>query len=115
MTIHAEKETPREKNFQCDICRKKYFSKNVLVQHLKQHVERGGSVRTQQDKFVAEHFDLKCDFCDTIFNSLHDARDHYKAKHNEDKGYIKCCDIKLRIHSAIRDHVAFHLNPESFK
>lgn len=69
----------------------------------------------QHVKFIAENFDMKCDFCDTVFTAFYDAKHHYKQFHGEDKGYLKCCNVKLTHLWMMRDHIQSHLNPESFK
>lgn len=99
----------REKN-QCDICNETFLSQRKLLFHKKQHEKN-----QLYDEFIAENFDLSCDLCDAEFTSFNDARQHYKASHNEDKGYLKCCGMKYRSFSLIRDHIKKHLNPESFK
>lgn len=91
-----------------------FTRKNSLKSHLKRHLKWKDS---PYDKFIKENFDLKCDhdLCSQTFTTLHDARRHYKEQHNENNGYIKCCNTKLRELSLIRDHIKSHLKPDSFK
>lgn len=70
---------------------------------------------SQHDKFMAENFDMKCDFCDAVFNAFVEARVHYREYHNDERGYLKCCTSKLRSLATIKDHIESHLNPELFK
>lgn len=70
------------------------------------------------DKLLAEHrhrFDMSCDLCSTIFDSLDDARLHYASEHNNLMGYIKCCKAKLKHRSQVVDHLDRHLNPNKIK
>lgn len=86
-----------------------------MERHLKRHYENDEVKDEQYIKFIRESFDMKCDFCDNIFSGLCDARRHYKDAHNEDNGYIKCCDIKLNKLPLVEDHIRSHLDPEFFK
>lgn len=100
----------------CDICKKTFTSKVGLKRHLLWHSE--GSAKTgneQHNRFIAENFDMNCDHCDAVFATFHDARRHYREQHNEKKGYIKCCNIKLRELWIVVDHINSHLNPSNFK
>lgn len=45
---------------------------------------------------IWKNFDLKCDECSTEFQALNEAQVHYLNEHNMNRGYIKCCDMKLR-------------------
>lgn len=72
-------------------------------------------VKLIEENFINENFNLKCDHCDTIFSGFYDARRHYKDAHNDDNGYLRCCNLKLNQMILVRDHIRSHLNPESFK
>lgn len=96
------------------MCGKSFTSKVGLKKHLLRHMEVNTSEESQYDKFIKENFDLSCDKCDAIFLSFHDARRHYKELHNERKGYIKCCKIRLRELSMVTDHINSHMNPTNF-
>lgn len=100
--------------FQCDICKKKFKRKQSFIGHVKSHATVENEEQNQREKLIAENFG-KCDFCDVIPVTLHEARYHYKEKHNVNDGYIKCCKLKLKTKCSIRDHIEFHLNPERFK
>lgn len=58
---------------------------------------------------------MKCDNCDTVFESLAEAQSHYIVKHEITRGYIKCCDIKLREEQVLKEHIAYHLDPEAYQ
>lgn len=59
-------------------------------------------------------FDMKCDNCPVEFQSLAEAQSHYVSEHQVQRGYIKCCDLKLREETVIREHISFHSNPELY-
>ncbi|XP_055317609.1 transcription factor grauzone-like isoform X2 [Sitodiplosis mosellana] len=117
---HFEPKTPkpktrRKKNLACKICSKSFTSKQSLLLHRRAHKENDESKDGLYLKFIADHFDMKCDFCETVFRGYYEAREHYKEAHNEDKGYIKCCNVKLRERYLVKDHIKSHLEPEVFK
>lgn len=60
-------------------------------------------------------FDMSCDNCTKVFDSLEGARTHYATEHNNPKGYIKCCESKLIYRCHIVQHLARHLEPDKFK
>lgn len=115
MKTHAVKSNRKEKRIPCNVCKKMFASNVSLLRHMRRHEEKNETEDGQYEKFIAENFDMKCDHCDTVFTAFHDARRHYKEFHDDDKGYIKCCNVKLRELWVIRDHIKSHLNPESFK
>lgn len=84
-----EKSNRREKTVPCNVCEKMFATEQSLQHHMKRHNERHETEDRDHVKFIQENFDLKCDFCDTVFGGFHDARRHYKEFHNDDKGYIK--------------------------
>lgn len=68
-------------------------------------------------KIMSKYFDLSCDWegCDIMFDSLEMAKSHYSDCHQSDDFYIKCCDAKFREPNLVKDHVAWHQNPDIFK
>lgn len=74
--------------------------------------------RNEFVKLFAENkhrFDLSCDNCSTVFESLEEARNHYSNEHNNQKGYIKCCNVKLTYRCEVVRHLCRHLDPNKFK
>lgn len=67
------------------------------------------------EEYIAAHFNMSCDFCDIILESFQHARTHYLLEHGDSKGYLKCCDIKLRTITTISDHIKFHQDPDKMK
>lgn len=60
-------------------------------------------------------FNLSCDNCSTVFETLEEARRHYPTEHNIAKGYIKCCNSKLKYPCEVVQHLSRHLHPEKFE
>lgn len=63
---------------------------------------------------IMKNFDMKCDNCQEEFQSLNEAQSHYLSVHNS-RGYVKCCDIKLREEVLVKEHVAYHIDPDSYQ
>lgn len=62
---------------------------------------------------IGEHFDLSCDHCSAELKTLKQTVDHYANEHGED-GYMKCCDMRLKLRFQVEDHVRWHLDPNVF-
>lgn len=60
-------------------------------------------------------FDMTCDACSNVFESLDEARVHYLKDHHNHRGYLKCCGRKLFYRCQVVQHVARHLDPDKFK
>lgn len=112
--MQGHEDTMQGKRFQCALCKKTFTKATNLQIHKRTHKNEPPE-REMHYRFMADHFDMSCDQCDATFTTFHDARQHYKDKHNEVNGYIKCCAEKLRTFPAVRDHINAHLIPEMFK
>ena len=61
-------------------------------------------------------FDMQCDCCSKVFESLEEGRAHYLSKHNNSKGYIKTKNgNKLFYRCNVVQQLERHLNPDNFK
>lgn len=60
-------------------------------------------------------FNMKCDVCKNVFESLEEALTHYNQMHDDQNGYIKCCNLQFKDVSLARDHLKWHMNPDIFK
>lgn len=69
----------------------------------------------QQQQIIDQYFDMNCELCETVFNSLEDAISHYAINHNNPRGYIRCCQLKFASKGLLNWHIVWHLNPEVFK
>lgn len=63
---------------------------------------------------IWQNFDRHCDDCSTEFESLTEAQVHYLNEHNNGRGYVKCCNMKLREDMMIKEHIAYHKNPDIY-
>lgn len=72
------------------------------------------SIEEHERETIWKNFDLKCDECPITFETLNEAQVHYLNEHNNNKGYIKCCDMKLRDDHRIKEHIAYHKNPDLY-
>lgn len=71
-------------------------------------------VRNSFDDLVSKYMNMHCEICRHPLETLPEARQHYRSKHNQRSFNIKCCD-RLLPASHIRDHLRYHMNPDIFK
>ncbi|XP_055314294.1 zinc finger protein 845-like [Sitodiplosis mosellana] len=69
----------------------------------------------QQQQIINQYFDMSCDFCDITFGTLKEAIRHYRVKHNNQRGYVKCCSLKWPQNAHMNAHIVWHLNSQVFK
>lgn len=72
------------------------------------------SARRNVDHLAATFMDMRCEECGHPFVSLTEAISHYKNHHKTRTARMKCCQRRLQLYS-IRDHMKYHLNPDTFK
>lgn len=112
-------ESQSTESFICHICQKCFSSKILLKKHVESHTKDTNNstdnIREHYKKFIAENFDMTCDHCGLVLTSLRNARFHYRESHDEDMGYIKCCNIKLNKQYAVLNHINSHLSLLQFK
>lgn len=70
--------------------------------------------RLDEDSLIREYFAMACELCGTEFQTLLDARVHYRTKHQK-TGYLACCNKRFFYRGGLIDHISVHLNPEAFK
>lgn len=66
-------------------------------------------------EYVKTNFDMGCDHCEVIFESLNDAKKHYILAHNAPSGYVKCCGVRLKTLRMIADHIDMHVDPDRMR
>lgn len=69
---------------------------------------------TDEDRMIAQYFDMSCDICNQNTASLAQARLHYQQEHDVYQGYIKCCNRKFKRRAYVLEHINWHLNPKLF-
>lgn len=69
----------------------------------------------QMIEFTKANFDMGCDQCDMIFESLQDAKKHYILAHNKPHGYLRCCGVKLKTLLTIAEHIDMHVEPDRMR
>lgn len=108
----------------CPICSKEFNAKRRLLEHLKVHQKNDAEMELKNqianaeaeiDRLIPNYMDMQCELCQYTFETLSEARSHYRSKHKRHTHLVKCCQLRLKIHGEIRDHIKFHLNPNEFK
>lgn len=69
-------------------------------------------IGSDQVEIHSKNFDMTCDQCTAQFQSLSEAQTHYFTSHDKARGYIKCCDMKIREEALVKEHIAYHFNPD---
>lgn len=98
------------------------YTRNVTESEKKAHTRKRWDSKkndTEYQRLFSENkhlFDMSCDCCSTLFESLNEARAHYLNEHNNPKGYIKSNSGKKMIYrSNVVQYLERHSNPEKFK
>lgn len=60
-------------------------------------------------------FDMKCDCCSKVFEYFDEGRNHYLTEHNNTRGYIKCCGLRLHYPCQVEAHLDRHIAPDKYK
>lgn len=63
---------------------------------------------------IRDYFKMECDICKCKFFKFLEAKAHYRTEHKT-RGYLLCCNRKYFHRGTVLDHIAFHVNPDSFK
>lgn len=101
-----------------DICSVIYSTFGIILFFFPQRVELEAKRKKDEEyKMMSTYFDLKCEWneCDVMFDSLEMAKSHYWDYHRSTDFYIKCCNSKFKEPNLVKDHIAWHLNPNIFK
>lgn len=67
------------------------------------------------DHLISSYIDMQCEKCPHQFSTLLEARSHYRSSHNQRSVLVKCCQRRLSMPGQLRDHIKYHLNPDTFK
>lgn len=58
---------------------------------------------------------MSCSMCPTMFDSIQNARQHYLEVHRLRNGYLRCCQIKMKSLTEVKEHIEWHSNPDLFR
>ncbi|XP_055529162.1 transcription factor grauzone-like [Wyeomyia smithii] len=119
--------------FRCNYCKKRYSSKKVLREHMKEiclpkaskneekslddstmEIEEPKSPEPPPDEIVLKHHKLSCDLCSAPIDNFKMLRAHFLSVHNEIP-YLNCCGKKLYKRFQMVQHLQLHLDPAAFR
>lgn len=84
----------------------------------RKHPETEQQIRDQRqdDLIFPDYVDASCDICGaTTFATYNELKSHYADIHNTGTGPVTCCQKKFLVFCILRDHIAWHNNPDIFK
>ena len=61
--------------------------------------------RDKQDELIRQFLSLDCDLCSVSVDTFEDLLAHYKTRHNNAQGYIKCCQKTFKRRYVLLEHV----------
>lgn len=70
---------------------------------------------SEYDSFIAQHFKLICNKCQSTAKTFEELQRHFEEIHKRKQAYVICCGTKFRDVCFLVDHINLHLNPEYFK
>ncbi|XP_053685076.1 zinc finger protein 808-like [Sabethes cyaneus] len=121
--------------FRCEYCNKRYSSKKVLREHVKEvclpKVTQNGEISAENsdmmverilpespeptpDELVLRHHKLSCDLCSVPVKDFRALRLHFQSVHNQ-LPYINCCGKKYYKRFRMVQHLQLHIDPEAFR
>ena len=106
LSAHMIKHIPKAPTFKCQICRAKFDSTEILIEHVKQaHPDRMQTVKCENGRSTGDF--LKCKICQFEFNS-EDAFALHQASHIDKK--FKCikCGAKFTSNQSLTSHMETH-------
>ncbi|XP_055314289.1 transcription factor grauzone-like isoform X2 [Sitodiplosis mosellana] len=112
--------------FICNIC-DRYFATNALhrthmelkhpgtIQPSSSSIETNCNENNGNDIGIPSYVDASCDLCSVkTFTSFKEMQSHYLDIHKL-VGSVSCCQTKFSKLTHIRDHIAWHNNPDIFR
>lgn len=96
----------------------KAFAEEAESKNVSKPMPSSKKKKVEFEKLFLENkhrFDMSCDACPTSFDTLDEARNHYAVDHNNPRGYIKCCNVKLIYRCKVVKHLSRHLEPDRFR
>lgn len=72
------------------------------------------NVEPEKAQEIWSNFDMTCEKCPMQFRTLNEAQMHYPTAHDIARGYLRCCDLRLREEGVVKEHIAYHAHPELY-
>lgn len=105
---HVKNVHERTKNFCCEICQRKFFTKYNLEQHLLRHIRNPES---QVKEIIVDTSNksrpFKCEECLSFFMTPGALRQH-KTIHTGIRPYVCWCGVAFRRNDHLKNHVLTH-------
>lgn len=122
---HQEVHNPT-RDYECDICKKCFRTKNVLFGHKRTHrpgyVPRSTKYYGKYERKKPRYPDGKkrlnatCDYCGKVFADKYHFHEHYLRIHLNYRPHICCiCGFRFNSNSAMKRHLAVHADEENKK
>lgn len=71
--------------------------------------------REREDEKIRQFYKMFCDLCTSAeFQTFAEAINHYRECHAV-RGYLVCCNAKIRRRAFLIDHIVKHRNPDMFR
>ncbi|XP_058828375.1 zinc finger protein 208-like [Topomyia yanbarensis] len=70
--------------------------------------------KQQEDKQIAEFYQMVCDLCAFMATNFPDLRAHFKKVHGR-SAYVVCCKKKIPSKRSLLEHITVHKNPDVFQ
>lgn len=70
--------------------------------------------REEEDEQIRSICKLVCAICSKQFSTFNDLTRHYQTKH-QTKGFVTCCERKIKTRSRLVEHIECHNNPNAYQ
>lgn len=102
--------------YMCDTCGSSFTQRGLLARHKLLHTKPAREKTPR--RINAEHGNLKCDLCDSIFSSMASMRSHLKKKHHQQKSAIwdyKLTTTCMKCHETFLDPVELNKHKKTHR
>lgn len=104
---HVQNVHERKKNFCCEICKRKFFTKYNLEQHLIRHIKNPKGVKEIVIDTSNKNRPFKCEECLRFFKTQAALRQH-KTIHTDIRPYACWCGMAFRRNGHLKNHALTH-------